>query len=495
MHTCIEPAHLAAAVARPFRVWTTAWILALATALGLGIEARDASAQGLPSQTWPAGTQLSMWNHGGRITTFHRGYLYLGGTEGQGTWTYNIANPTSPQLVRTVATGVNGHAWAKVGDVWWRQYWIPELGDNTPRPFQNLSNMLAPTQQAANVGSFPSGNPPLGWPGNWVDTYPYHFGENIVDARVGWWPHVSNVNVRQVASMTNGPNQWRLGNLLFLTPSDSQDGLAVFDIANPAAPVLLDRLTGNYRQYTNAWQIWRHYLLLMFGDNSNGPQGNANTLVIDFSDPTDLRLAFTIPYDDLPGRYVHFQDQFAFAGRFGRGTKYNLETRQVAQVFTPTPCCAGDFQWIPLGHLLLASSSETDGSRSYLFSHQPTLDTTRPTVGYHLPRPNALQQSRHTVVGLVINETLDSTTVNSQTIQLRPVGGAPIPTTVIHTSYNVVNIVPDALLEPNTTYEVRLLQDGVRDVAGNGIATHSFLFSTGATLTAPAALFANGFEP
>ena len=466
-----------------------------AITLGLGIACGHAAAQGLPSQTWPAGTQLSMWNHGGRITTFHRGYLYLGGTEGQGTWTYDISNPQSPQLVRSVATGVNGHAWAKVGDVWWRQYWIPELGSETPRPFQNLSNMLAPTQQAANVGSFPSGSPPLGWPGNWVDTYPYHFGDNVVDARVGWWPHVSSVNVRQLASMTTGPNQWRLGNLLFLTPSDSQDGVAVFDISNPATPVLLDRLTGNYRQYTNAWQVWRHYLLLMFGDNTNGPQGNANTLVIDFSDPTDLRLAFTIPYDDLPGRYVHFQDQYAFAGRFGRGTKYNLETRQVAQVFTPTPCCAGDFQWIPLGHLLLASSSETDGSRSYLFSHQPTLDTTRPSVGYHLPRPNALQQSRHTVVGLVINETLDSPTVNSQTIQLRPLGGAPIATTVIHTSYNVVNIVPDELLQADTTYEVRLLANGVRDVAGNGIGGYSFLFSTGSTLATPAALFANGFEP
>ena len=70
-----------------------------------------------------------------------------------------------------------------------------------------------------------------------------------------------------------------------------------------------------------------------------------------------------------------------------------------------------------------------------------------------------------------------------------------MPTTVIHTSYNVVNIVPDALLEANTTYEVRVLQNGVRDVAGNGIAAYSFLFSTGTTLSAPADLFANGFEP
>ncbi len=461
--------------------------------IGLALISQTLTAQGLPTQTWPAGTQLSSWNHGGRITTFHRGYLYLGGTENQATWTYDISNPQSPQLVRTFPVGVNGHTWGKVGDVFWRSYWIPELGDATAQPFQNLSNMLAPTQQISDVGSFPA-QPPLGWPGNWLDTYPYHFGNTIVDARVGWWPLVSDANVRQMASMTSA-NHWRLGNLLFLTPSDTQDGVAVFDISNPAQPVLLDRLTGNYRQYTNAWQVWRHNLVLMFGDNSNGPAQNANALVIDFSDPTNLQLVHTIPYDDLPGRYAHFQDDHAFAGRFGRGTKYNMVTRQVSQVFTPDPCCAGDFQWIPLGHLLLASSSETDNSRSFLFTHQNGLDTTPPTVGYHLPRPNAVLQSLDTVVGLVINETLDSTSVNSQTIQLRPVGGAPLATVVIHTSYGVVNITPDERLQANTTYELTLVGGGVRDVAGNAVSEFSFRFATGATIALTDELFEDGFEP
>ena len=97
-------------------------------------------------------------------------------------------------------------------------------------------------------------------------------------------------------------------------------------------------------------------------------------------------------------------------------------------------------------------------------------------------------------VGLVINETLDGTTVNPQTIQVRPLGGDPLPATVIHTSYNVVNIVPDAPLAADTTYEVRLVQDGVRDVAGNGIAAYGFLFSTGATVGGDV-IFAHGFQP
>jgi hypothetical protein len=479
----------------------TSFGIAMAAALSVSIAPDVASAQGLPTQTWPSGTQLSSWNHGGRITTFHRGYLYLGGTENQATWTYNISNPQSPQLVRTFGTGVNGHTWSKVGDVFWRAYWIPELGDSAARPFHNLGNPLAPAQQMQDAGDFLA-QPPLGWPGNWIYTYPYIFASDgngldqgrIHHASIGWWPILSTVNVRAVASMTAGANQWRIGNLLFLTPSDTQNGVAVFDIGNPLQPVLLDRLTGNYKQYTNAWQVWRNYLLLMIGDNTNGPSANANTLVIDFSDPTNLTLVDTITYDELPGRYVHFQDEYAFAGRFNQGTKYNMLTRQVEETFTPNPCCVGDFQWIPLGHLVLASGSEVDGSRSLLFTHQDGLDTRRPTLGYHLPRPNATNQPLTTVIGLVINETLDSPTVTSQNIRLRTADGTPVATTVIHHNYDVVNISPDDPLLPNTTYELTMVQNGVRDVAGNGFAEVSFRFSTGATVIAADTLFNNGFE-
>ena len=479
-------------------------VAALLAALLGAVLCTSPAAQGLTTEAWPAGTQLSRWDHGGRITTFHRGYLYLGGTSGQATWVYDISDPENPALRRTFGTGVNGHVWAKVGDVWWRQYWIPEIGDSSSHPYQNLTDPLAPTQQLDDVGTFLA-SPPLGWPGNFISTYPWLFGVNestgagrIHHAAIGWWPILSEVNVQATASMTNGANQWRLGNLLFLTPSDSQDGVAVFDIGDPLQPVLLDRLAGNYRQYTTAWQVWRHHLVLMFGDNTNGPLGNANTLVIDFSDPSNLTLAHSMPYDDLPGRYASFQDEYAFAGRFGRGTKYNMETRQVERVFTPDLGDVGDFQWVPLGHLLLASSSESPdigGSRSYLFTHQDGLDTRRPSVGYHLPRPDARHQPPATVVGFVINETLDAPTVNSQTIRLRAIDGDWVPTTVIHTSYQVINVVPDAELLEDTTYEVVLVQDGVRDVAGNGVVEYSFRFSTGAGLIASDDLFRDGFEP
>ncbi len=456
-------------------------LIALVALLGVGA----ASGQGLPEDTWPAGTFLSQFNHGGRIVTFHNGYLYLGATDNQQTTIYDISNPQQPQLVHNFQVGNNGHTWHKIGNAFWRAYWNPELGGaGVPAPFADLEDMQNWQPFTASVYNFPFVNPPAGWPGNWLPTYPHlinldQTNPGIFDAvEDGWWPPISSYNFAQEAGIS-ATNRWRLGNLLFFTPGDDQSGMAVFDIGDPENPVLLDTLTGNIRQYTNAWQIWRHYVVLMNGDNLNGPDGNANALVIDISDPSNLTIAATIPYDDLPGRYVHFQDNYAFAGRFNRGTKFNMETLTVERVFTPPSGGFGDFQWVPLGHLLLISSSETNASSSYLFAHQDGLDTTPPSVGYHLPVDGAVNQPVTTVIGLVINEVLDSTTVNDQTIQVRPIDGDPIAGVVMDSNYDVVNFVPVEPLLPDTTYEVRIVGGGIRDVAGNAAEEYIFHFSTG----------------
>jgi DNA-binding beta-propeller fold protein YncE len=83
-----------------------------------------------------------------------------------------------------------------------------------------------------------------------------------------------------------------------------------------------------------------------------------------------------------------------------------------------------------------------------------------------------------TVVGLVINETLDDTTLNDQTIQIIPAGGQPVACDVVSSQHNVVNVVPKAPLLPATVYEVKLVEGGVKDVAGNGMRETSFTFTT-----------------
>lgn len=459
-----------------FRVTTVAaLVLAAGPLAGQG--------PGLPTQTWPAGTYLGAMDKGGRVTTFHRGWLYLGAQDDTSVW--DISDPTDPQMEQFSAIGVNGHSWYKIGDLFWRQYWIPEHLDADPPQFQSLANPLVrvPWTQPMH---FPIGT----WRWHFLSTYPLSIGNDVVDVRTG--QQLSDRNLSAEDGINAGLS-FRIGNLLFFTPGDEQTGVSVFDVGDPANPVLLDVLSGNFRQYTTAWQVWRNYVVLMSGDETNGPDQNANLVAIDFSDPTDLQVGFTLPYATLPGRYVHFQDEFGFAGRFNVGRKVNLETGQIAQSFQPPPGGVfEDFQWIPLGHLLMMSQAQVGSSHSYLYAHRPDLDDDRPYVGYHLPVDGAVDQPVGTVIGLVINEELDDTTIHDGTIEVRPLGGASIEGTVVSTQYDVVNFTPEPALLPNTTYEVRVRGDGIRDLAGNRIQYTTFRFSTGPSLAT--CILCDGFE-
>jgi len=456
------------------------------------------AADGLPSQTWPAGTELAQLPHGGRITTFHRGLLYLGGTDNQATWVYDITDPTSPQLACSGPTHGNSHVWYKLGDLFFRQ----DLASwSSPPKLFDLSDPCAAVVDNARwttpIHDFPLASPIAG--DDWMATYPWAFANSVLDARVGWWPPIADRNLQQESGV-GVSNRFRIGNLLFYTPGDGGSGVAVWDIGDPANPRQLDVLAGNYQQYTTTWHVWRHYLVMMIGNDGNGPDADANALVIDFSDPGNLEIAWTVPRADLPGRYVHFQDHYAFSGHFaegrggGDGVKYDMLTRQVVRRFAP-PNTGTDFQWIPLGHLLLVSGSEVGGSGSTLYTHQDGLDTTPPSVGYHQPADGAVNQPLTTAVGLVIHEQLDATTVNEQTIQLRPLGGEPVPAIVMHTSYDVVNVVPVSPLQDDTTYELRLVDGGVRDVAGNAVEAFSFHFSTGESLALAPTIEATSTAP
>jgi len=114
-----------------------------------------------------------------------------------------------------------------------------------------------------------------------------------------------------------------LGNLLLNVSHEGTTGIAALDISPifedpPRDPVLLDKLGGNVGGYLAA--VWQHHVVMARRDT--------RTLdIVDFSDPTDLRLVASIPLNrhsqNVP--YVQFQDQFAFAW----GNKIDLETRQV----------------------------------------------------------------------------------------------------------------------------------------------------------------------
>ena len=430
-----------------------------------------ADGPGLTTQTWPAGTFLSHINYGGRMVTFHRGFAYLHALEHTSLW--DISNPAAPVMLQDVLAGDNGHRWYKIQDLFWREYSVPEARVAGAK-YMDLSDMLnrVPWTKPAPI--------PLEMQGfekyQSLETFPITIeGTNIFDNRSRQQLGTYDFS----ASGVDPTLRFRIGNLLFTFSG----GVAVYDVGNPAQPRFLSSYLCQCMQYTTTYQIWRNYVIFLNGDNTN--QGGNNLVAIDFSDPTNLKFGFGVPFADSPGRYMFFQDKYGFTGRQTDGVKLNMETRQVEQrFFRPDhPLSMPDFQWIPLGNVIMVSGADSPTGETFFFSHQNTLDTTPPTVGYQYPAPNQTNLPVTTVIGFVINEVLDDITINDQTIQVSPVGGSPIAGDVVSTSYQIVNFAPKQPLLPGTTYQVRFVAGGVKDVSGNGMQQYTFNFTTAGTGT------------
>jgi large repetitive protein len=467
---------------------------ALLFAIGLLMSANQSyahhvnrAATGLPTQTWPTGTVVSEISDGGRITTFHRGQLYLGGLTRSSV--YNIAGiaPGGPAPVRLNewalgAVGGNGHRWWKMGDLFHREYVQPEPAiSSTGHHFADLSLLpdMRPWTRSAPLPITDNGLADLNYFPHIY--YPWD-NHDILDQRTNQRVGRFDFNNQRGHS---GDITLRIGNLMFYITETPNSGLSVFDVGDPAQVRLLDVLQGPYRQYTTFYAVWRNYLVLLAGDNENS--GGNNLIMIDFSDPTNLRSVAGLSTSSVTsGRYVFFQDQYGFVAAFGRAVKIDMEhvlRGEPAVVREFRHRRTEDFQVVPLGHLLMISGSQTSDDHTVFLTHQDGLDTTRPSVGYHLPVNGATRQPRTGVIALVINETLDDTTINGQTIQVRSLpGGSPIQVDVVSSQHNVINVVPKQALAANTTYEVRVVANGIHDVAGNGIEEKVFLFSTGDTL-------------
>ncbi|WP_067514804.1 cellulose binding domain-containing protein [Endozoicomonas ascidiicola] len=472
----------------PFRSAVT---LLLSSALSAANANYDGSnGPGVPQTGYSAGEYLSHVPYGGRMVTFHRGYLYLMGQGSTSLW--DVSDPISPVMVHENKYGDNGHRWYKLNtDLFWREYSMPELGDSHYN-FLNLSDMLDLKPWTA-----PNVPVPINKSGQlekWqvLETFPTGTsGSNVHDLRFAN-PDQNPNTITSTFSMDNaGINsslRFRIGNLMFV----QGNGLAVFDIGDPDNIRLLDSLVGNFNQYTTTYHVWRDKVVFLNGNDAN--EDKNNLVMIDFSDPTDLKYAGGVPFSDSPGRYMYFQDEYGFAGSDSYGVKINLETLKVEQKIEapgPWPDTFLDFQWMPLGNLLAISGSNGGDGKTFFYSHQDGLDTRPPEVGFHHPFANATGQPLTTVVGFSISEILDERTLTDTNIQLRKVGTPDlIPGDIVSTSYQTVNFTPQQLLNPDSTYRVTFINNGVKDVAGNGFEEFSFLFSTGSEVNDdPAPIF------
>jgi YVTN family beta-propeller protein len=269
-----------------------------------------------------------------------------------------------------------------------------------------------------------------------------------------------------------------MGDIVIWASDQSGTGVVTYDISDPTNPVLLDVLKeenpGGY------WpEIYGHYIFFPRRDGEGGPNSNAGFMVVDFSDPADLRV---VADRDLPGsnQYVTFQDEFAFMNNY----KIDLRNFEVVLELPTNNVTLDASQFaLPVGNLVVTGGYGTLGPGLAIWAHQAEPDTRGPFVAYHVPRPDQTNYSIHCPIVLSIPETLRSETiVDGVSLIVRPLNGSPIQTWHSFGQGKLLTVTPRQILQPDTTYEV-LLTSAIQDAAGNAMEPYSFRFSTGGGLS------------
>ncbi len=283
------------------------------------------------------------------------------------------------------------------------------------------------------------------------------------------------IPIAQTGGFRIGPI-FAVGNVLAAS-SMEEGGYVTMDISDPVNPVLLAAQTHNMPPV---------YSSLLNGNKILGVDIYNNFTVFDISDPT------RIVYENgmsLAGRggYVTFQDGFAHAGASEHYMKIDMRDRthyeSAGRASSGIAERDEDFA-VVMGNLVLVSDDHGNGS--FIVPHQAEPDRNPPAVNMISPKNGALHQAVTSRIGMTFTDQIDLRSVNESSFIVRPVGGGAALAGKYSSQTGIVNFAPNAPLASNTAYEVVLPAGGIRDLAGNALATtFRSVFSTGASLQPP----------
>lgn len=468
---------------------------------------------GLPNLAFP-GRQtydvLSLINadtgtpRGHGFVTMHRGYLFVvfandgGGGDASGFAFLDISDPENPVPVFTTEGDVTtddgtpaysspasphfagnireAHGYTFSGDIWCMTMNNPTRG-SAGLQFWDLSDPLHPLRLSEiELSSLTGGDySPSAWWVSWQGRYAYAAsttgGLHIVDAA----DPANPVEVKRIPTGSLGGFRvntcFAIGNLLVIAAADA-GGISTFDISDPVNPLLLD---------TTNDQVG--YSMMVNGHRILGAHDPAR--IYDISDPTDITHEFTGPNVADKGGYGTFKDGEFYYGSSTHSLRLDLESQQVVAISNLSAAGISDADWdfsVALGNLIFAGN---DHSGSALVVGDPQPDLMGPEVNMVVPGDDSTDVAPSSRIGLTFTDQLLTESIDSATVTIRPIGGEALAGRFTNQT-GIVNFTPDEPLLADTTYEIVLEADGVRDLAGNGLAS-GFVsrFSTGSSVLQP----------
>jgi DNA-binding beta-propeller fold protein YncE len=435
---------------------------------------------------------------------------------------WDISDPTNPREVANFGStlhGFNAHATMKRGNDLF-------LGSDTAVRVDSSGNLQRVSWVHTNTFPWNSSAMYAPWGAQQWWSYGAVSGDAFLELdgeRTATWDHLSLTGVIGFPRI--------MGNILIYASDQSLSGIAAYDISDPSNPQLLDVLNtpaneagGGIGGYWN--EIYGNYIVFARRWNNGIPNSFSGIQVVDFSDPSNLRLHCNVFYGTRPGMagyspeldwadpmYVGFQDEYVFTERFkirleDDGGDNDPNTGCSTELILPVTDSVETSQYSrPIGNLMIsggypAPAAGSDGMGIWV--HQSAPDTRGPFVSYHVPRANQTGYPVMAPISVHIPETLRSETIittetpelgATETLTLVEVGGGPVRIDYILNHTGMLTIDPVDYLEPNTTYELRLTS-GIRDAVGNSMQAYSFRFSTGnAVSDAPTPDPGNGVTP
>ena len=279
---------------------------------------------------------------------------------------------------------------------------------------------------------------------------------------------INHITRNDLGGTTTGP-VFVVGNLL-VAANATGPNVATMDVTDPRNPIFLDKdsLLTSYSWHVNGNKI--------FGTGTTLP----HLVVADLSDPKNLQTLGQVPNVGRRGGYVMTQDQFAFAGFSSKLSKIDLSDPENFQaVATYSTRLSGrdeDFS-LPLGNLIWGGDDHGVGSG--LFVHQTDPDKQGPEVNMVIPKDGDSNQGLSSRIGITLTDQILIESIHENTFIVQELNGKQVAGKYA-TQFGVVSFSPDQALAPNTTYEVIIPENGMKDYAGNSTPNRFYsTFSTG----------------